>query len=170
MEKNSTPALSSDLLHSTSVIRLLASDSDCCEELLFQKMGCFVKLINADMELSTLETYEGTIVLIVGNPFLMPAYFNAIKNLLRLDKKDEFIQWMKDIYDTHGFGYKENMLLQLDYTCRFTRNNSGIWRLFLPCPNYYVGGPPRPDHETFRAAGESLRKWVETETDKLYHE
>jgi hypothetical protein len=160
--------MKNNLLHSTTVIRQLTSETNSSEELLFHNKGCFVKLINLEQELSTLENYEGAILLIVGNPFLKPTHSKAIWNLLRLDNKEEFMQWMKDIYDAHRFGHKENILLQLDYTCRFLRSNTGYWRLFLPSPNYYVGGPDQPDQETFWAAGDSLRKWLEKKAVKLY--
>lgn len=171
MQQDKMQVQETDLLHSSTVVHLLDSDSGGNNnELLYYRDRCFLKLINTDLEISTLETYEGYMVLIIGNPFLNPVHFAAIKKLIRLDDKDGFMEWMHGIYTQHSFGKKENLLMRLEYTCRFARNSEGIWRLFLPCPNYYVGGPDQPDRETFSAAGNSLQKWVEGEISKLYHE
>lgn len=161
---------SNDLLHSTRTIRLLNGDSGGNNnEVLFSKEKCFLKLINTDLEISTLETYEGYILLIIGNPFLKPGHQEAIRNLIRVENKDEFMNWMQSKYDQYGFGRKESLLMRLEYTCRFVRDSEGIWRLFLPCPNYYVGGPAKPGNEIFTAASNSFGKWLQNETTELYY-
>ena len=165
----------SSLLHSTTTIRMLHSDSDGGKEVLLEKMGCFLKIINIDMELWQLETHDGAFILGVSNPFQKEEHFEALWNLLYLKQKDEFFKWMKGIFVQYGFGKKEHLLLQVDYTCRFVRNKKGTWRLFFPYDAYYMGGPEEPpvlalhsSSKMFPTVGEKFTKWLQEKIDKLY--
>jgi hypothetical protein len=166
--------IDSTLLHSTRTIRLLNCDSKGSDETILVHKQCTLKIINADLELWQLETYDGVLVLGIGDPFLKSEYYVAISDLLNIKNKGAFLLWMKSVFKQYKFEKKDSLIVQIDYTSRFVRYENGNWRLFMPSGSYYMGGPERPifpahsSDKLFPSLGEDFHKWLDEKFDELY--
>jgi|GEM_PF-2269216 len=167
-------------LHCSNVVNLLPCDQPDGEMFMEEYLGCFVKVLNSELQVFQFETPEH-LLLGIGRATSTDAYRETLYSLLGFIEKEEvrltIILWLDSIFRKYNFD-KPPLLVSINGVTKLTRNYKGFWCLTFPdnVENYQKGyGNPYLFVQKHKSSlkqwyGERFNDFVESKFNELYGE